>query len=197
MNKRLLQMGVLAFAALCGMAFSFGGWAVVTVDDLPQAFTVGQPTTIAFSIRQHGVQLLDGLRPTLVAAGEKGGTPDVIVGATANGEGHYVATLTVPRPGNWSVTINTSFLNNRTKLYPIPAIAAGQRVKDGDSPADLLSELDRLKEVAHELPSAASRRWWHARRSRRLDQSDLDPSAQEDSGDDRRAFPVSGRRDRA
>ena len=57
--------------------------------------------------------------------------------ATANGEGHYVATLTVPRPGNWSVTINTSFLNNRTKLYPIPAAAAGQRVKDVDSPVDL------------------------------------------------------------
>ena len=76
MNKRLLQMGVLAVAALCGMAFSFGGWAVVTVDDLPQAFTVGQPTTIAFSIRQHGVKLMDGyarrsLSPTKKAARRK------------------------------------------------------------------------------------------------------------------------------
>jgi len=137
MNKRLLQIGALAVAAFGAMAFAFGGWAVVTVDDLPQAFTVGQPTTIAFSIRQHGVKLLDGLRPTLVAEDEKGGAADVTASATANGEGHYVAALTVPRPGKWSVTINTSFLNNRTKLYAISAITAGQRVRDVDSPADL------------------------------------------------------------
>ena len=130
MNTRLLRLGALALAALGGMAFSFGGWAVVTVDDLPQSFTVGQPTTFAFSIRQHGVSLLDKLTPTLVAVDEKGESAGVTATATHDGEGHYVAKLTVPRPGHWSVTINTSFMNNRVKLYPIPAVVAGQRVKD-------------------------------------------------------------------
>jgi len=55
MDKRLLRLGVLALAALGGMAFSFGGWAVVTVDDLPQSFTVGQPTTFAFAARPGGL----------------------------------------------------------------------------------------------------------------------------------------------
>jgi mono/diheme cytochrome c family protein len=130
MHKRLLRLGALALAALGGMAFSFGGWAVVTVDDLPQSLTVGQPTTLAFAIRQHGVTLLNGLTPTLVAVDEKGEAAGVNAPATRDGEGHYVAKLTVPRPGHWSVTINTSFMNNRTKLSPIPAVVAGQRVKD-------------------------------------------------------------------
>jgi mono/diheme cytochrome c family protein len=134
MNKRLLRVGALTVVAFGGMAFSFGGWAVITVDDLPQAFTVGQPTTIGFSVRQHGIKLTDGLKPMLVAVDEKGGSTEVTASATDTGEGHYVAKLTVPRPGHWSVTINSNFFNSRVKLYPIPAIAAGQRAKEVDAP---------------------------------------------------------------
>lgn len=135
-NKRFLQLAALSLAALGGMAFTFGGWAIITVDDLPYALTVGQPTTVAFSVRQHGMKLLDHLTPTLSATDEKGGS-DVTASAVASGaEGHYVAQLVVPRTGNWTITINSSFMNSRVKLYPIAATAAGDRVKDSEAPLE-------------------------------------------------------------
>jgi mono/diheme cytochrome c family protein len=131
--KKRLQLAALSFAALGGMAFTFGGWAIITVDDLPYALTVGQPTTIAFSVRQHGMKLLDHLTPRLTATDEKGGS-EVTASALASGaEGHYVAQLVVPRAGNWAITINSSFMNSRAKLLPI---AAGVRVKDSEPPVE-------------------------------------------------------------
>ena len=70
MRKRVLQLGGVTIAALAAAAFSFGGWAVITVDDLPQALTVGHPTSIGFMVRQHGHAPLNGLTPTIVASAE-------------------------------------------------------------------------------------------------------------------------------
>ena len=61
MTKRSLQLAVLVLASTGGMAFSFGGWAVITLDDLPQSFTVGQAVSLAFTVRQHGHTPLDYL----------------------------------------------------------------------------------------------------------------------------------------
>jgi hypothetical protein len=101
MRNRVLQLGALTIAALGATAFSIGGWAVITVDDLPQTLAVGQPIGIGFMVRQHGVTPLDRLTPTIFASDDKHEASEVRVSAIPSGPaGHYVATLVVPQSRN-------------------------------------------------------------------------------------------------
>jgi mono/diheme cytochrome c family protein len=138
MRTRFLQLAALALAGLALTAFAFGGWAVITVDELPAGLVVGQPVKIGFAVRQHGMTLLDQLSPTLVAVDEEGGAPQVRSSAPASGgPGHYLATLTVPRAGDWTITIASGFLGGHVTLYPIAAVAAGTRPRTLEAPAQV------------------------------------------------------------
>ncbi|HXG97555.1 MAG TPA: cytochrome c [Gemmatimonadales bacterium] len=96
-----------------------GGWAVVTVKDLPEYFVAGQQYTIEFQVRQHGRTLLSGLRPELVMN-------EVTIPAVArSSEGTYAVTFTAPAPGQVSLTIRSGFGNTELHLYPETVVAAG------------------------------------------------------------------------
>src|SRR3989442_8444473 len=106
-------------AALVAGVVAMGGWAVVTVKDLPEYFVAGQQYTIEFQVRQHGRTLLSGLRPQLVI--ESPGARQVIIPAVARAaEGTYAGTFTAPPPANVEVrfTIRSGFLNKELGLYP-------------------------------------------------------------------------------
>lgn len=122
----------LASAALAGLA-AMGGWAVVTVQDLPEHFVAGRPYTIEFKVRQHGRHLLNDLEPELIvstSAPRFGGLMDGANGqrirATARqGQGTYAATFTAPSTGPLYLTIKSGFGASNLRLYPAPVIAAG------------------------------------------------------------------------
>jgi mono/diheme cytochrome c family protein len=102
-----------------------GGWASITVDDLPDYVVARRPVTLTFTIRQHGVRPLTGLSPTVEA---RMGNLTATAAATPLGEpggGRYSAALTVADTGEWTITINSGFGNSRARLAPIRAIAAG------------------------------------------------------------------------
>jgi len=113
-------------AALVTGIVAVGGWAVVTVKDLPEYFVAGQQYTIEFQVRQHGRTLLSGLRPELVIA-----TPaarEIIIPAVArSAPGTYAVTFTAPAAGVGDVrlTIRSGFGNNELRLYPQTVVAAG------------------------------------------------------------------------
>jgi len=111
-----------------------GGWAVITVEDLPNEIVVGRPVTLTYSVRQHGRSLLSGLRGRLEATG----AGQTIREAAAPGldAGRYTVTFTPPRPGTWTITISSGFGNNQITLLPIPAVNAGRS-------ASALSAADR------------------------------------------------------
>jgi len=113
-------------AALVAGVVAMGGWAVVTVKDLPEYFVAGQQYTIEFQVRQHGRTLLSGLRPQLVI--DSPGAREVVIPAVArSAEGTYAVTFTAPPPaaGEVRFTIRSGFMNNELRLYPQPVIAAG------------------------------------------------------------------------
>lgn len=116
---------MLPFAALLAIIPSdFGGWAVITLDDLPDALPVGEPVTVTYAVRQHGRTLLGGLNGALEA--ESRGDR-VRVAALPTGEsGRYRATLTAPRGGNWTLTVLSGFRNSRLTLLPLPAVHPGR-----------------------------------------------------------------------
>jgi cytochrome c551/c552 len=113
----------LASALIAGLV-AMGGWAVVTVKDLPEYFVAGQQYTIEFQVRQHGRTLLSGLRPQLVMSSP--GAREVVVPAAARStEGTYAVTFTAPTPGQVSLTIRSGFGNAELHLYPETVVAAG------------------------------------------------------------------------
>ena len=148
-SRQAMQLVALALVCAGGMAFTFGGWAVITVDDLPQSLTVGQPVTLAFSVRQHGMTLLDHLSPAIVVGDGVRGTRDIAVLATPSGpSGHYVASFSVPRAGNWTVTINSGFMNSHVSLLPIPTTATAIATKGANAHAEAPAEFGRRLFVA-------------------------------------------------
>jgi hypothetical protein len=66
--KRLVLLGLGAMAVASTIAFApTGGWAVMTVMKIPDAWIAGKPLQLTWLVRQHGITPIHGLQPTLEA----------------------------------------------------------------------------------------------------------------------------------
>lgn len=125
----MLKLASVLIAGLVGV----GGWAVVTVKDLPEYFVAGRQYTIEFQVRQHGRTLLNDLRPRLVVSSSErrlggliGGKDKTTIPAVArSAEGTYTVTFTAPAAERVFLTIKSGFGNGELRLYPQPVVAAG------------------------------------------------------------------------
>jgi hypothetical protein len=118
MPKRFqISLGAaLLFALVITIPVFAGGWAVITLDELPTDVAAAEPLTIGFTVRQHGITLMDGLYPTVTATLPKGDR--FVVDAEPDGTpGHYTATLTFPQEGNWEWSIQAFSMDQ-----PMPAL---------------------------------------------------------------------------
>ena len=107
MTGRVHVMLLSVLLAASVIALEAGGWAVITVTDLPDYVVVGKPATVAFAVRQHGMRLLDGLSGQIEARFK---TAVVRAAAVPTEEpGHYSSTLTFPAAGEWSVEIVSGY----------------------------------------------------------------------------------------
>src|SRR5438094_9355298 len=105
------------------IAAAIGGWAVITVEQLPDYVTAGRPVTLSFTVRQHGVTRLSDLKPSIEAR-----SGDLTTTATASPgreTGQYASTLSLPRAGEWTITIHSGFLDRQVTLLPLSGIAPG------------------------------------------------------------------------
>lgn len=116
-----LALGVVAVALLASVfAFtSAGGWAVIKVAKVPDAWIAGKPLQLSWQVRQHGVEPAEGLTPILEA---RSGTTVIRGTASAHTEdgqrGAYRGRLVFPTKGEWQVTIRSGFGNNKVTLLP-------------------------------------------------------------------------------
>jgi mono/diheme cytochrome c family protein len=116
--KTSLVILCLLLAAFVASAVQAGGWAVITVEELPNHLVAGQPVYLTFSVRQHGFHQLTNLTPSVYAVkGQAKATATITKEGTT-----YRAKLTVPQPGDWTITIKSSFLNSDITLLPITAL---------------------------------------------------------------------------
>ena len=120
-----LRLILLPAAVLVPIGALSGGWAVVTVENPPERLVVGTPYTIEYSVRQHGKELLDGLKGTVEA---RAGREVIRADAKALSAGKYSATLAVPLAGSWTITVHSGFGPSKTVMRPIVAAAAGSPV---------------------------------------------------------------------
>ncbi len=143
---------MLKLAAVLVAGFvAMGGWAVVTVKDLPEYFIAGQQYTIEFQVRQHGRTLLNDLHPSLVIGttdrrlgGLIGGKDETTVSAIARASaGTYAVTFTAPNAERVFLTIKSGFMNTQLRLYPQTVVAAG-----GSRPAMTANQRGQILFVA-------------------------------------------------
>jgi hypothetical protein len=124
MTRRKFHLAVPALVLLPFGVLFVGGWAVTTVEDLPDYAVAGQPVSLTFTVRQHGFRPVDGLKPRVEA---RAGALTTTALASATTGGRYSTTITLPRPGDWTITIHSGFGNAKTTLVPVHAVAPGSR----------------------------------------------------------------------
>ena len=125
-----------------GPAVPRGGWAVITVEDLPAYLTAGQPTRLEFTVRQHGMRPLTDLEPRVEAS--SGSTRASVTSAPRFVSGRYTATITPPKLGDWTITVHSGFGPISVTLLPIRAVDPGT----GDVPSVPQRERGRALFVA-------------------------------------------------
>ncbi len=135
MNKRWIRF-MLPFVAVFALvtATYAGGWAIITVNQLPDYAVAGQPLTLTFAIRQHGKTLLSDLHPRIEATAPGGLTTKVAAMRTA-APGEYSARLTFPEPGEWTITIVSGFNTSKTTLPVLKVVGSGSPPPQPFSPA--------------------------------------------------------------
>ena len=127
MRNRLIALPLAALALLAlTTAVLAGGWAQVTVQDPPVDPPVGGETTINLEVLQHGVTAVSWPALTVVATNTDSG--DVMrTKAEAEGpEGNYVATLSFPSAGEWTLTYESPELvmEGSLAMNVAPAVVA-------------------------------------------------------------------------
>lgn len=121
-----MRLRVLPFALATVLALSIakthaGGWAVITLEDLPDQFVVGKATHLTFAVRQHGMRLVPGLSARITAFAD-GRQVEAV--ATPGQPGYYSASLLLPRAGQWTITVYSGFGVSALQLMPIAAVPA-------------------------------------------------------------------------
>lgn len=125
----------IGLALLLSLVFAIpvfaGGWAVITLDELPSNIVAGEPFTIGFTVLQHGRTPMTDLEPTITA----GLSLDEKLVAYAEPEGkpgHYAATLTFPKEGEWEWSIQAFSMDQPMPVLSVAApgaVSASQPVK--------------------------------------------------------------------
>jgi hypothetical protein len=115
-----LAFGMLAtLFALSTVAFvRIGGWAVVTVEKIPDHWVVGTPLQLTWKVRQHGVSPVADLKPTIEARSGSRQVRGLTWEFREEGDRGYRARLTFPEPGDWQVTIKSGWGRQRAVLLP-------------------------------------------------------------------------------
>jgi hypothetical protein len=103
-----------------------GGWAVITVDELPDSAQATVPVALSFMIRQHGVTPLEQLRPTIEAT--SGRLTASSQASPGKEPGRYTASLRLPSAGEWSITIRSGFGKSDLTLLPLSVVDHGTRL---------------------------------------------------------------------
>lgn len=100
-----------------------GGWAVVTIDKLPDYTEAGKATTLTYVVRQHGEEPFSNLKGSIEAtSGRLTARGLVVPGERA---GQYRASITLPSAGDWSITIKSGFPRADVTLRPLTAVTHG------------------------------------------------------------------------
>lgn len=134
MAKKATALLILGLFLLAAPAFG-GGWAVITLDELPAEVRAGEPVTVRFLVRQHGVRPVEGanvvVRAQHPASGER------LAWTAEQGEevGRYTLEAIFPQPGEWLWQVTAEPFPQATELPPLHVLPAAARGATDSRPA--------------------------------------------------------------
>lgn len=108
-----------------------GGWAVITLDELPAQVAPGQALTLGFTVRQHGQTLRDDLQPLLHFARADTAESFTVTAKREGASGHYTANFAFPSAGQWNWRVDIEQFGMMTQDMPplsVSAVAAAAPV---------------------------------------------------------------------
>ncbi len=130
-----------------------GGWAVVTLDQLPKEVVAGKPLTISFTVRQHGRTLINGLKPKILATRtEPLDSVTIIARPLSDKTGHYEAALTLPTAGAWKWSIDA--FGAFPQPMPTLNVLASAPAKNTSSDSTRSSVTTSASSISVSMPSA-------------------------------------------
>ncbi|MEW6084104.1 MAG: cytochrome c [Chloroflexota bacterium] len=119
----------LALALMLALPVLAGGWAVITLDELPAGVVAGEPFTVGFTVLQHGRTPMADLEPIIIA---RSGDEKVTVFVKEEGKpGHYAVDMTLPSAGEWAWTIQAFSMEQKMPVLSVaaPAVAPAAEVQ--------------------------------------------------------------------
>ena len=117
----LAAVVVMTFAAARPGA---GGWAVITLKDVPEYMVAGKSVSLTYAVRQHGVQLTPGLSGWIEARDAGGGLVKAAASPAAD-TGYYLAKLTLPTAGDWTLTVHGGFWESKSAAFSMRVVPGG------------------------------------------------------------------------
>jgi hypothetical protein len=134
----------LVLTLILALAFAIpvfaGGWAIITLDEMPTDVVAGEPLTIGFTVLQHGQTPMTGLSPTISAGLYQ--KANLVADAEPDGKpGHYTATLTFPKEGDWNWSIQAFTMSQKMPTLNVaaaPAKVTSQSVVKSEPLANML-----------------------------------------------------------
>lgn len=121
MGTALLSLALAALVGTSPAPESFGGWASISIEKVPDQVVTGKAFELVFVVKQHGKTPLSGLKPTLEI---KGATPvDRVAAEPGKEKGQYKATVVLSAVGSYFITIHSGFAESRLTLPAITAVA--------------------------------------------------------------------------
>ena len=132
MRKILVLLA--GFLLLIGLSFTTGsaragGWATLTLSELPSEVVAERPFIIEFLLLQHGQTPMSGadvfteVRATHVASGQQ----VAVAAESTDRPGYYAATVHLPTAGEWQWEIEAF-----TAVYPMPPLMVNDAVAVAD-----------------------------------------------------------------
>jgi mono/diheme cytochrome c family protein len=125
--RRVSRVALVAAVTLGLTAASYpalrGGWSILTVHDLPTSLEVGRATTLTFSLRQHGEEMMAGRAPVvhLRTGNLITGKREEIRAERTRTPGVYRASFTPSEAGDVRVSVDTEYHGWTVRLLPMQA----------------------------------------------------------------------------
>jgi hypothetical protein len=112
----------LGCALLGGTPATAGGWAVTSLDPLPERVEPGRAYTVGFWVLQHGSHPYEGaMDPVGLRFADERGQVVEAPGVALKEPAHYAAAVSLPRAGTWNVYgVQGPFLDYKVGTLTVP-----------------------------------------------------------------------------
>ena len=143
-----------------------GGWALITLDDMPGEIRAGEPWTAGFTVLQHGQtpvhKLDDGyggvmIEPMLIATNPATGERVQATATPTKEIGHFTLEVTFPSEGAWEWTIEPAPLEPLTVLPGAIVAPVAPEARTESVVKSLMVEAPPAVESG--FPTSAALRW--------------------------------------